>query len=100
MTFQFNDRVVVDGRQGRFIEYTPNGSARVFLNERDDLLVSPDSVSRPRSACTLPLDDGDIFNEELQTEEKETPSHNHDDIAYHEDCAACLVEEETGVHIL
>lgn len=47
MTFQFNDRVVVDGRQGRFIEYTPNGSARVFLNERDDLLVNPRNVTRP-----------------------------------------------------
>lgn len=45
MGFQFNDRVVVNGRQGRFIEYTPIGSARVFLNERDDLIVDPESVS-------------------------------------------------------
>lgn len=50
--FRGNDRVTVKsnapeqaGRRGRFIEYTPQGYARVYLNERDDVLLNPEYLT-------------------------------------------------------
>ena len=52
------------GRLGRFIEYTPKGYARVFLNEHDDVLVHPENLERAHQITCVVDDCGFYANDE------------------------------------